>query len=534
MKNTKFIFVTGGVVSSLGKGTLSAAMGKLLQARGYRVTIQKFDPYINIDPGTLNPLEHGECYVTCDGHEADLDLGHYERFLNIKTTRANNITTGRIYQTVISKERRGDYLGKTVQVVPHITDEIKRSMRQLSLKGQYDFIITEIGGTVGDIESLPFIESMRQLRWELGSSNCMCIHLAYVPYLAAAKELKTKPVQHSVKQLLELGVQPDILVLRTEHPLNTNIRKKVALFCNVEEKAVIECIDLPSIYEIPLKVRQENLDTIILEKFNLPVDTASDLQPWIDFVNKMKNATKKVRIGLVGKYTSLPDAYISITESLKHASAHCDRCLDLRLISAEKIEECNVEKTLSGLDGILIGPGYGVRGIEGKITALKFAREHNLPTFGICLGMQCICIEFARNVLGIQDATSTEFNPNTNDNVIDLMDEQKSVTNMGGTMRLGDFDCEVDKNSIAYRAYQQEHIQERHRHRFEFNNHFKERFEAAGMKCSGINPDSQLVEIMELSDKKWYLGTQFHPEYNSTVLNPNPLFVDFIKACINK
>ena len=534
MKNTKFIFVTGGVVSSLGKGTLSASMGKLLQARGYRVTIQKFDPYINIDPGTLNPLEHGECYVTCDGHEADLDLGHYERFLNIKTTRANNITTGRIYQSVINKERRGDFLGKTVQVVPHITDEIKRSMRQLSLKGQYDFIITEIGGTVGDIESLPFIESMRQLRWELGSSHCMCIHLAYVPYLAAAKELKTKPVQHSVKQLLELGVQPDILVLRTEHPLNAGIRKKVALFCNVEEKAVIECIDLPSIYEIPLKVRQENLDKIILEKFNLPTDTESDLQPWTDFVNKMKSATKKVRIGLVGKYTSLPDAYISITESLKHASAYSDRCLDLRLISAEKIEESNVEKTLSGLDGILIGPGYGVRGIEGKITALKFAREHNLPTFGICLGKQCMCIEFARNVLGIKDATSTEFNPNTVDNVIDLMDEQKSVTNMGGTMRLGDFDCVIDTDSIAWRAYQKELIQERHRHRFEFNNHYKDRFIAAGMKCAGINPDTQLVEMIELSDKKWYLGTQFHPEYNSTVLNPNPLFVDFIKACTTK
>jgi CTP synthase len=534
VKNTKFIFVTGGVVSSLGKGALSAAMGKLLQARGYRVTIQKFDPYINVDSGTLNPLEHGECYVTCDGHEADLDLGHYERFLNIKTTRANNITTGRIYQTVINKERRGDYMGKTVQVVPHITDEIKRSIRQLSLKGQYDFIITEIGGTVGDIESLPFIESVRQLTWELGSSNCMCIHLAYVPYLSATKELKTKPVQHSVKLLLELGVQPDILVLRTEHPLTTEIRKKVALFCNVNEKAVIECIDLPSIYEIPLKVRQENLDTIILEKFNLPVNTESDLQPWIDFVNKMKNASEKVHIGLVGKYTSLPDAYISITESLKHASAYSDHCLDLRLISAEKIEENNVEKTLSGLDGLLIGPGYGIRGIEGKISALKFAREQNLPTFGIGLGMQCMCIEFARNVLGLKDATSTEFNPNTADNVIDLMDEQKSVANMVGTMRLGNFDCEVDKNSIAYRAYQNEHIQERHRHRFEFNNNYKERFETAGMKCVGINPDTQLVEIVELSDKKWYLGTQFHPEYNSTVLNPNPLFVDFIKACIDK
>lgn len=533
MKSTKFIFVTGGVVSSLGKGTLAASMGNLLQARGYRVTIQKFDPYINIDPGTLNPLEHGECYVTCDGHEADLDLGHYERFTDIQTTRANNITTGRIYQSVISKERHGDYLGKTVQVVPHITDEIKRCMKQLSIKGQYDFIITEIGGTVGDIESLPYIESMRQLRWELGR-NCVCIHLAYVPYLSAAHELKTKPVQHSVKQLLEYGIQPDILVLRTEHPLTLSSRKKVALFCNVAENAVIECIDMPSIYEIPLRMHEEGLDTIILDKFGLPVDTPAKLEPWIHFVNKFKNASESVHIGLVGKYTELPDAYISITEALKHASAYNDRKLKLDLIAAEKINEGNVESKLAGLDGVLVGPGYGVRGTEGKFIALKYTREHDIPTFGICLGMQCMAIEFARNVLGLKDANSTELDPNTPDNVIDLMEEQKSITDMGGTMRLGNYDCLLKKGSHVYNAYNKEHIKERHRHRFEFNDEYRTRYEEAGMKCVGINPETQLVEIVEIPTLKWYIGSQFHPEYNSTVLNPHPLFVDFIKACINK
>lgn len=532
MKDTKFIFVTGGVVSSLGKGTLAASIGNLLQARGYRITIQKFDPYINIDPGTLNPLEHGECYVACDGHEADLDLGHYERFTSIQTTRANNITTGRIYQNVINKERHGDYLGKTVQVIPHITDEIKRCMKQLSLKGQYDFVITEIGGTVGDIESLPYIEAVRQLRWELGR-NSLCIHLAFVPYLAAAHELKTKPVQHSVKQLLEIGVQPDILVLRTEHPITPSSRKKVALFCNVSENAVIECIDQANIYDIPLKMREEGLDSIILEKLGLPTDTPSEMGPWIDFVTKMKQATQEVKIGLVGKYTELPDAYISIIESLKHASAYNDRKLKLELIAAEKVNESNVESKLGGLDGVLVGPGYGVRGTEGKITALRYAREHNLPTFGICLGMQCMSIEYARNVLHLADANSTELDPNTPYKVIDLMDEQKSITNMGGTMRLGNYDCKLDKESKVYRAYQKELIQERHRHRFEFNNEFKQAFEEAGMKCVGSNPDTQLVEIIEVPSLKWYVGTQFHPEYNSTVLHPNPLFVDFIKACLS-
>jgi len=530
---TKYIFVTGGVVSSLGKGILSSSLGKLLQARGYKVTIQKFDPYINIDPGTLNPYEHGECYVTSDGHEADLDLGHYERFLNVPTTRANNITTGRIYQNVISKERRGDYLGKTVQVVPHITDEIKRCIRLLGAKNQFDFIITEIGGTVGDIESLPYIESVRQMRWELGK-NCFCVHLAYVPYLAAAKELKTKPVQHSVKQLQELGVQPDALVLRTEHPLNQTIRKKVALFCNVAEEAVIECIDAPSIYEVPLLMQKEGLDKIVLTKFGLPTDTPTDLEPWKNFLNKMHNATEKVRIALVGKYAELPDAYKSISESLHHAAAYNDRKLELELIHSQQVTESNVSEKLAGFDGIVVAPGFGQRGVDGKFIALKYARERNLPTFGICLGMQCMVIEFARNVLGYADANSTELDSSTPHNVIDMMEDQKNITDYGGTMRLGNYDCVLDKSSQAYKAYGKEKIQERHRHRFEFNDKYRAEFEKAGMKCVGINPDTKLVEVVEISDMKWYIGSQFHPEYNSTVLNPNPLFVSFIKACIEK
>ena len=531
MAETKYIFVTGGVVSSLGKGILSSSLGKLLQARGYRVTIQKFDPYINIDPGTLNPYEHGECYVTYDGRETDLDLGHYERFLNVPTTRANNITTGRIYQNVISKERRGDYLGKTVQVVPHITDEIKRCIRLLGAKNQFDFIITEIGGTVGDIESLPYIESVRQMRWELGK-NCFCVHLAYVPYLAAAKELKTKPVQHSVKQLQELGVQPDALVLRTEHPLNMTIRRKVALFCNVAEDAVIECIDAPSIYDVPLLMQKEGLDKIVLSKFGLPTDTPIDLEPWKAFLDKMNGATKEVRIALVGKYAELPDAYKSISESLCHAAAYNDRKLKLSLIHSQHITEGNVAEKLKGFDGIVVAPGFGQRGIEGKFISLKFARERNLPTFGICLGMQCMVIEFARNVLGYADANSTELDPNTTNNVIDMMEDQKGITEYGGTMRLGNYDCVLDKSSRAYQAYGKEKIQERHRHRFEFNDKYRIEFEQNGMKCVGINPDTKLVEVIEIPGMKWYIGSQFHPEYNSTVLNPNPLFVDFIKACI--
>jgi CTP synthase len=528
--DTKYIFVTGGVVSSLGKGIVSSSLGKLLQSRGYKVTIQKFDPYINIDPGTLNPYEHGECYVCSDGHEADLDLGHYERFLNVPTTRANNVTTGRIYQSVIQKERHGDYLGKTVQVIPHITDEIKRSMRSLATKNKFDFIITEIGGTVGDIESLPFIESVRQLKWELGK-QCCCIHLAYVPFLAATKELKTKPVQHSVKQLLELGVQPDVLVLRAEHHLNKDIRKKVALFCNVAEEAVIECVDAGSIYEVPLLVQAEGLDTIVLEKFGLPLDTPSDMAPWINFLDKRQKASKIVRIALVGKYAELSDAYKSIIESLNHAAVYNDRKLELELIHSQQITESNVGQKLAGMDGVVVAPGFGSRGIDGKIIALKYARESNLPTFGICLGMQCMVIEFARNVMGLTDANSTEMDPKTTNNVIDIMEDQKSVSDYGGTMRLGNYDCRLDKHSKAFTAYGKEKIQERHRHRFEFNDKFRNDFEQAGMKCVGFNPETNLVEMIEIPSLTWYIGCQFHPEYNSTVLNPNPLFMNFVKVC---
>lgn len=530
MADTKYIFVTGGVVSSLGKGILSSSLGKLLQSRGYKVTIQKFDPYINIDPGTLNPYEHGECYVCSDGHEADLDLGHYERFLNVPTTKANNVTTGRIYQSVIQKERHGDYLGKTVQVIPHITDEIKRCMKALAVKNKYDFIITEIGGTVGDIESLPFIESVRQLRWDLGK-QCFCIHLAYLPYLSTTQELKTKPVQHSVKALQELGVQPDALVLRTEHPINQDIRRKVALFCNVAEEAVIECMDASSIYEVPLLIQKEHLDTLILNRFGLPTDTPSDMGPWIDFLEKRKKATEVVRIALVGKYAELSDAYKSIIESLNHAAVYNDRKLKLELIHSQQLTDANVDEKLSGIDGLVVAPGFGNRGIEGKLIALKYGREHNIPTFGICLGMQCMVIEFARNVLGYADANSTEMDPNTTNNVIDIMEDQKSVSDYGGTMRLGNYECKLDKQSKAYHAYGKERIQERHRHRFEFNDHYRSEFEKAGMKCVGTNPDTNLVEVVEMPKLKWYIGCQFHPEYNSTVLKPNPLFVDFIKTC---
>lgn len=532
MADTKYIFVTGGVVSSLGKGIISASLGKLLQARGYKVTIQKFDPYINVDPGTLNPYEHGECYVTVDGHEADLDLGHYERFLNVQTTRANNITSGRIYQNVISKERKGDYLGKTVQVVPHITDEIKRNVKLLGTKYKYDFVITEIGGTVGDIESLPFIESVRQLKWELGK-NCLNVHLTYVPYIAAAKEFKTKPTQHSVKQLQELGIQPDILVLRTEHTLKTDILRKVALFCNVAEEAVVQSVDVPTIYEVPLVLQRQGMDVTVLKKVGLEVGETPDLKQWKEFLNKKNAATETVKIGLVGKYVELQDAYKSIDESLLHAAIYNDRKLDLHLFHSEKITDENAASQLADMDGILIAPGFGQRGIEGKFSAIKFARENNKPLFGICLGMQCMVIEFARNVLGYSDANSTEMEPNTPHKVIDMMEEQKTVINLGGSMRLGAFDCVLKKDSKAFQAYGKEHIQERHRHRFEFNNEYKGEFEAAGMKCVGTNPDTNLVEVVEISDLKWFVGVQYHPEYNSTVVNPNPLFISFIKAAIN-
>ena len=531
--NTKYIFVTGGVVSSLGKGIVSASLGKLLQARGYRVTIQKFDPYINVDPGTLNPYEHGECFVTVDGHETDLDLGHYERFLNLPTTRANSITTGRIYQSVIDKERRGDYLGKTVQVIPHITDEIKRNVKLLGAKNQFDFVITEIGGTVGDIESLPFIESVRQLRWELGR-DCLCVHLTYVPFIAAAKEYKTKPTQHSVKQLQELGVQPDMLVLRTEHELNAEILRKVALFCNVSKEAVIQSVDVPTIYEVPLMLQRQRMDSIALEKLGLEVGPTPELNPWKDFLDRKKRATDVVRIGLVGKYVQLQDAYKSIDESLLIASIYNDRKLDLRLIHSEKINDANAAELLADMDGVVIAPGFGQRGVEGKFAAIRYLREHDIPTLGICLGMQCMVIEFARDVLGLEGANSTEMDPQTLHPVIDLMEDQKNVVNMGGTMRLGTYDCTLRPGSHICAAYGKEHIQERHRHRFEFNNEYKDRFEAAGMQCVGENPDTGLVEAVEVSGLRWFIGVQYHPEYTSTVLSPNPLFMGFIKAAINK
>ena len=531
--NTKYIFVTGGVVSSLGKGIVSASLGKLLQARGYRVTIQKFDPYINVDPGTLNPYEHGECFVTVDGHETDLDLGHYERFLNLPTTRANSITTGRIYQSVIDKERRGAYLGKTVQVIPHITDEIKRNVKLLGAKNQFDFVITEIGGTVGDIESLPFIESVRQLRWELGR-DCLCVHLTYVPFIAAAKEYKTKPTQHSVKQLQELGVQPDMLVLRTEHELNAEILRKVALFCNVSKEAVIQSVDVPTIYEVPLMLQRQRMDSIALEKLGLEVGPTPELNPWKDFLDRKKRATDVVRIGLVGKYVELQDAYKSIDESLLIASIYNDRKLDLRLIHSEKINDANAAELLADMDGVVIAPGFGQRGVEGKFAAIRYLREHDIPTLGICLGMQCMVIEFARDVLDLEGANSTEMDPQTPYPVIDLMEDQKNVVNMGGTMRLGTYDCTLRPGSHICAAYGKEHIQERHRHRFEFNNEYKDRFEAAGMQCVGENPDTGLVEAVEVSGLRWFIGVQYHPEYTSTVLSPNPLFMGFIKAAINK
>ncbi len=534
MSNTKYIFVTGGVASSLGKGIIAASLGKLLQARGFSVTNQKLDPYINVDPGTLNPYEHGECYVTVDGRETDLDLGHYERFLNVETHQWNNVTTGRIYQSVIEKERHGDYLGKTVQIIPHITDEIKRNIKLAGSKGEYDFVITEIGGTVGDIESLPYIETVRQLRWELGR-NCVCIHLTYVPYLAAAGELKTKPTQHSVKALQQEGVQPDILVLRTEHDIPQEMRRKVGLFCNVAPEAVIQSIDAPSIYRVPLNMQREKLDAIVLQKMGYDISTIPepDMNSWINFLNKLENATEEVHIGLVGKYVQLQDAYKSITESLSHAAAYNDRKLRLRTILSDKINAENVAQELSGLDGVIIAPGFGTRGIEGKIEAIRHCRENDIPTLCICLGMQMMAIEFARNVLGYADANSTEMDPHTTHNVVDMMADQKNILNMGGSMRLGAYPCHLINGTLAHRIYGKDDIEERHRHRFEFNNDYLDEFERAGMVSAGINRDSYLVEILENKNCRWFIGTQFHPEYRSTVLNPHPLFMSFIKAAMD-
>lgn len=532
MADTKYIFVTGGVISSLGKGIIASSLGKLLQARGYKVTIQKLDPYINIDPGTLNPYEHGECYVTEDGHEADLDLGHYERFLNQPTHKDNNITTGRIYQNVINKERKGDFLGKTVQIVPHITDEIKRNIKMLGTKYQYDFVITEIGGTVGDIESLPFIESVRQLRWELGK-NCLCVHLTYVPYIAAAKEVKTKPTQHSVKELQSAGVQPDMLVLRTERALDKDILRKVALFCNVDVNAVMQSVDVSTIYEVPIRMQDQGMDETILRKFGMEVGEKPAMENWRAFLDKKKNAKDTIRIGLVGKYVELPDAYKSINESLLQAATYNNHKLDLQFIQSDKLTSENVEGILSSMDGLLIAPGFGQRGIDGKFVALKYARENDVPTFGICLGMQCMVIEYARNVLGLEDANSTEMNPTTPYKVIDLMEEQKNISNMGGSMRLGAYKCQLKEGSLIYEAYAKPLVEERHRHRFEFNSDYRDNFEQHGMMCTGINPDTDLVEAVEVPGKKWFMGVQFHPEYNSTVISPNPLFMSFVKAVVD-
>ena len=531
MSETKYIFVTGGVASSLGKGIISASIGKLLQARGYKITIQKFDPYINIDPGTLNPYEHGECYVTADGQETDLDLGHYERFTGIETTKYNNYTTGKIYKSVIEKERRGDYLGKTIQVIPHITDEIKRDIMFLGKKNDYDFVISEIGGTVGDIEGLPFLEAIRQLKWDLGK-RALCIHLTYVPYLAAAKELKTKPTQHSVKELQSVGIQPDILVLRAEHELSQSLRKKVANFCNVDADAVIQSIDMPTIYEVPVRMAEQKLDTIILNKFGIEVNEEQViLGPWKDFLTRRHNAKSVVNIGLVGKY-DLQDAYKSILEALSQSATYNDYKLKTHFINSEKLTKEDVGEKVSAMDGIIICPGFGQRGIEGKILAAEYCRNNDIPTFGICLGMQIMVIEFARNVLKYADANSSEMDEKTPHNVIDIMEEQKNITNMGGTMRLGAYKCRLDEQSLAFQAYQKTEISERHRHRFEFNDTYKNEFEAKGMHCSGVNPDTNLVEIVEVPKLKWYLGTQFHPEYSSRVLAPHPLFMSFIKASI--
>lgn len=530
---TKYIFVTGGVTSSLGKGIISASLAKLLQARGYTVTIQKLDPYINVDPGTLNPYEHGECYVTDDGAETDLDLGHYERFLNVPTSQANNVTTGRIYQSVIEKERKGEFLGKTVQVIPHITDEIKNRIKLLGKTGQFQFVITEIGGTVGDIESLPYIEAVRQLKWEMGT-DCAVIHLTLLPYLSTSGELKTKPTQHSVKLLLEYGVQPDILVCRAEHAINNDIRRKIALFCNVDVNAVIEALDASSIYEVPVLMEEEELDVVVLKKLGVEFNGSPELKNWKDFLYKLHNPKKEVEIGLIGKYVELKDSYKSIAEAFIHAGVVNDCKVKLKWIHSESLTADNVKEELKGLKGILVAPGFGNRGIEGKIEAIKFARENKVPFFGICLGMQCAVIEFARNVLGLKDAHSREMNPATSNPVIDLLEAQKNISHMGGTMRLGAYPCHLEDNTLAKKVYGTSETTERHRHRYEFNNEYLPKFKEAGMILSGVNPGAGLVEIVELGDHPFFMGVQFHPEYKSTVEKPHPLFVGFVKAAIDK
>lgn len=534
MHNTKYVFVTGGVTSSLGKGIIAASLAKLLQERGFSVTIQKLDPYINIDPGTLNPYEHGECYVTDDGAETDLDLGHYERFLNIPTSQANNVTTGRIYQSVINKERKGEFLGKTVQVIPHITDEIKHRIQILGETGDYDIVITEIGGTVGDIESLPYVESVRQLLWEKGEENAIVIHLTLVPYLAAAGELKTKPTQHSVKMLMQSGVSPDILVCRTEHHISDDIRRKLALFCNVKKEDVIQSIDAKTIYDVPNLMLEEGLDEVVLKKLHLSTEKKPALIEWNEFLRKHKNPTTHVEIALIGKYIELQDSYKSISEAFIHAGSSNETKVNIRWVHSESLELDNFEEKLKGVNGILVAPGFGDRGIEGKISAVKYAREHGIPFFGICLGMQMAVIEFARNVLNLQDAFSTEMKSDCKNPVINLMESQEKVTEKGGTMRLGAWDCQISKNSKAFEAYQSEMIKERHRHRYEFNNEYVTRYKDAGMIATGTNPKTGLVEIIEIPTHPWFVGVQYHPEYKSTVLKPHPLFVDFIKAALKQ
>ena len=532
MNQTKYIFVTGGVTSSLGKGIIAASLAKLLQARGYRTTIQKFDPYINVDPGTLNPYEHGECYVTDDGAETDLDLGHYERFLNVPTSQANNVTTGRVYLSVIEKERRGEFLGKTVQVVPHITNEIKERMQLLGNSGDFDIVITEIGGTVGDIESLPYIESVRQLLWELGHENAIVIHLTLIPYLAAAGELKTKPTQHSVKTLMESGIQADILVCRTEHELSDDLRQKLALFCNVKREAVIQSIDASTIYDVPNLMLEEGLDKVALKKLNLPEKAAPDLKQWNDFLFKLKNPKHTVNIGLVGKYVELQDSYKSILEAFIHSGAANETKVNIVSVHSEHIDKTNVAEKLKDFDGILVAPGFGERGIEGKIETVRYVRENKVPFFGICLGMQMAVIEYARTVLGYTDANSTEMNSKTSHPVIDLMEEQKTITDKGGTMRLGSWKCNLEPNSLAHKIYGKSQIAERHRHRYEYNSGYREQLEKAGLKASGINPETGLVEIVEIENHPFFIGVQYHPEYKSTVANPHPIFVGFVKAAV--
>ncbi|MDG1054123.1 MAG: CTP synthase [Flavobacteriaceae bacterium] len=532
MSQTKYIFVTGGVSSSLGKGIIAASLAKLLQAQKYSVTIQKFDPYLNVDPGTLNPYEHGECFVTDDGAETDLDLGHYERFLNVRTSQANNVTTGRVYQSVIEKERRGEFLGKTVQVIPHITNEIKHRMMLLGESGEYDIIITEIGGTVGDIESLPYIESVRQLVWELGEENAMVIHLTLIPFLSAAGELKTKPTQHSVKTLMESGVKANVLVCRTEHPISDDIRRKLALFCNVKQEAVIESIDAETIYDVPLLMQKEGLDKVVLDALKLSIPASADLEKWKSFLAKYKNPKQTIHVGLIGKYVELQDSYKSILEAIIHAGAVNETKVKVHSIHSEYLDENDVAEKLKGLDGVIVAPGFGERGIQGKIEAIRYVRENNIPFLGICLGMQMAVIEYARNVVGIKAANSTEMEEHCSEPVISIMEEQKHIEDKGGTMRLGAWKCQLKKDSLAYNVYQSEAIEERHRHRYEYNDAYRETIEKHGLKSTGINPETGLVEVVENPEHPWFIGVQYHPEYKSTVLDPHPLFVHFIQAAL--